>query len=128
MVRPYGYVAASRFKAKTGIYLFGKVRRTDWLPVRDSTEAMLQDQLQRSEESDSDYNSEDEEAMVRSNQCGDYGSESNDSEPDMDLLNDEDLANYVDSCKQGIAFWDELQRKHSMPGYQRTGLADSSIA
>ena len=41
-----------------------KIRRTDWLPVRDTKEAMDQDQLHRSDESASDYDSEEEEAMV----------------------------------------------------------------
>ena len=63
--RGYGYVAVSRFKSKAGIYLFGKVRRTDWLPVRETAKAMEQDQVDRSEESMSDYDSEDEEAMVQ---------------------------------------------------------------
>ena len=31
--RGYGYVAASRFKRRTGVYLFGHLRRTDFLPV-----------------------------------------------------------------------------------------------
>ena len=31
--RGYGYVAASRFRAKSGIYLYGAIRATDWLPV-----------------------------------------------------------------------------------------------
>ena len=57
-------MAASRFKSKSGIYLLGKIRRTDWLPVRESTQAMDLDQLHRSEESDSDYDSEEEEAMA----------------------------------------------------------------
>ena len=47
--RGYGYVAASRFKSKAGIYLFGKVRRTDWLPVRETKQVMEQDQVDRSE-------------------------------------------------------------------------------
>jgi hypothetical protein len=32
-VRGYGYVAVSRFKRRAGVYLFGKLRRTDFLPV-----------------------------------------------------------------------------------------------
>ena len=63
--RGYGYVGASRFKSKDGIYLFGKVRRTDWLPVRETAKAMEQDQVDRSEESMDEYDSEEEEAMVR---------------------------------------------------------------
>ena len=31
--RGYGYVGVSRFKRRTGVYLFGKLRRTDFLPV-----------------------------------------------------------------------------------------------
>ena len=31
--RGYGYVGASRFKKSEGLYLYGKIRRTDWLPV-----------------------------------------------------------------------------------------------
>ena len=32
-VRGYGYVAVSRFQSKGGVYIFGKLRRTDFLPV-----------------------------------------------------------------------------------------------
>ena len=64
--RGYGYVAASRFKSKAGIYLFGKVRRTDWRPVRETAVAMEQDHNDRSEESDDDYDSDPEENAVRS--------------------------------------------------------------
>ena len=31
--RGYGYVAASRFKSRSGCFLYGKLRRTDFLPV-----------------------------------------------------------------------------------------------
>ena len=31
--RGYGYVACSRFKTRSGCYLYGKLRRTDFLPV-----------------------------------------------------------------------------------------------
>ena len=31
--RGYGYVAASRFKQRSGVYLYGHLRRTDFLPV-----------------------------------------------------------------------------------------------
>ena len=31
--RGYGYVAVSRFKRRGGVYLYGKLRRTDFLPV-----------------------------------------------------------------------------------------------
>ena len=31
--RGYGYVGASRFRTLGGLYLYGKIRRTDWVPV-----------------------------------------------------------------------------------------------
>ena len=31
--RGYGYVAVSRFKRRAGVHLYGKLRRTDFLPV-----------------------------------------------------------------------------------------------
>ena len=31
--RGYGYVAISRFRSRAGCYLFGRIRRTDFLPV-----------------------------------------------------------------------------------------------
>ena len=55
----YGYVAASRFKTKNGIYLYGKVRRTDWIPVHRPADAGAF-QLRRSELSDGDYSSDEE--------------------------------------------------------------------
>ena len=62
--RGYGYVGARSFKSKKGMYLFGKVRRTDWLPVRETKQSMQQDQIDRSEESAAEYDSEEEEAMA----------------------------------------------------------------
>ena len=37
--RGYGYVAASRFKSRAGCYLYGKLRRSDFLPVGDELES-----------------------------------------------------------------------------------------
>ena len=31
--RGYGYVAASRFRSMAGLFHYGRIRRTDWLPV-----------------------------------------------------------------------------------------------
>ena len=59
--RGYGYVAASRFKTRGGIYLYGKVRRTDWLPVG-GNEAY--EDTRRGSESDSDADSYAEEAAA----------------------------------------------------------------
>ena len=116
--RGYGYVAASRFKSKAGIYLFGKIRRTDWLPVRESKEAMEHDQVHRSEESDSDYDSDDEEARARPRDDGgedsvtDYGS-------DYDYLWDDDayVAGRQTAYLSHKAYWDEIRALKSVPGY-----------
>ena len=57
----YGYVAASRFKSKAGVYLYGKVRRTDFIPVHSAADASDY-QHRRSDESDTDYDSIEEES------------------------------------------------------------------
>jgi hypothetical protein len=36
--RGYGYVAVSRFKTRAGVYVFGRLRRTDFLPVGEERE------------------------------------------------------------------------------------------
>ena len=36
--RGYGYVGASRFRERAGLYLYGKLRRTDFLPVGEEQE------------------------------------------------------------------------------------------
>ena len=63
--RGYGYVAARRFKSQKGIHLFGKVRRTDWRPVRETEAAMEKDQNFRSKQSEDDYDSADEVGEVK---------------------------------------------------------------
>ena len=40
-VRGYGYVAASRFKSKSGVYLYGKLRTSDFLPVGPELESEI---------------------------------------------------------------------------------------
>ena len=115
-------MAPSRFKSKAGIYLFGKIRRTDWLPVRESKQAMDQDQVHRSEESDSDYDSEDEDARARPRDYGgdvsgtDYGS-------DYDYLWDDDayVAGRQTAYLSHKAYWDEIRARTLEPGYQVTG-------
>ena len=37
--RGYGYVGASRFRSREGCYLYGRIRRTDFLPVGDERES-----------------------------------------------------------------------------------------
>merc|ERR1712184_201101 len=48
-----------------GLHLIGKVRRTDWLPVRHTYEAMQEDQVVRSDTSMDEYDSEEEELSIR---------------------------------------------------------------
>ena len=58
--------------------MFGKIRRADWLPVRQTKQDMEQDQIDRSEGSDSDNCSDEEEAMARAYDCDDYGTDLDD--------------------------------------------------
>ena len=50
--RGYGYVAASRFKSRSGVYIFGKLRRTDFLPVGPELESEVLERGYDSLESD----------------------------------------------------------------------------
>ena len=99
--RGYGYVGASRFKSMSGIYLFGKMRCTDWIPVRPIADHDM-DATVRGEESMSDYDSADDDAE------GDYvdqrrpgwlqregsGTDSDDSGSASSYLSDDDLTDY----------------------------------
>ena len=70
--RGYGYVGASRFRSAEGLWLFGKIRRTDWLPVTFGTvtnEQETRSALSRSSSSDIGGDNESE-------------SDKTDSEPD----------------------------------------------
>ena len=52
--RGYGYVAVSRFKTRAGVHVFGKLRRTDFLPVGDEKEDEVLERGILSETSDED--------------------------------------------------------------------------
>ena len=125
--RGYGYVAASRFKSKKGIFLFGKVRRTDWLPVRETKQAMEQDQVDRGEESMSDYDSAEEEVMAIPRDSGgeDYVTDIEDSGSDYEYLWDDEA--YVAGRQADYAlykaYWDEIRALQPTMG---RGLPDSS--
>ena len=117
--RGYGYVAASRFKSKAGIHLFGKVRRTDWLPVRETRKAMEQDQVDRSEESMSDYDSEEEEAMAIPR---DYDEEYHDSISGESSDSYEfDAEAMAEDYARTDAYFAGLRALHQSPGYKPTG-------
>ena len=118
--RRYVYVAASILKSKYGIYLFGKVRRTDWRPVRDECDHDY-DQNIRSEESDDDSDSEEEEHGVRTYirrttewyrkgrdlYPNDYYTDSENSGSDIRLLDYGDLETYERKCGDAFAERDE---------------------
>ena len=53
-VRGYGYVAVSRFKSRQGVYMFGKLRRSDFLPVGPEQEHEITERGYYSLESDDD--------------------------------------------------------------------------
>ena len=52
--RGYGYVAASCFKSRAGCYLYGKMRRTDFLPVGEEQPDEVLERGFDSESSDED--------------------------------------------------------------------------
>ena len=83
---------------------------------------MEQDQVDRSEESDSDYCSDEEEAMARAYDCDDYGTDLDDCSDCDYLLNDDDyIAGREADYESHKAYWDQLRQLHAMPGYQITG-------
>jgi len=88
--RGYAYVAASRFRTRAGVFLFGKLRKTDWLPVGPVCET---EQVQRSMESMSD-NSEDDWHREMDDE---YGSSEGESDWDDDKEEDN-----VFTCQSGL--------------------------
>ena len=116
--RGYGYVAASRFKSKSGIYLFGKVRRTAWRPVRHGCDH--DDQDYRGEESQTDYSSDEEEAWVASYPREDYrGDEDSGTDSDRDYrddLDDADIELYQKLRGAEYDAADELFKPGRTPG------------
>ena len=61
--RGYGYVGASRAKSKAGLFLYGRLRRSDWLPVGPGAIGEQEERSLESKSSDSesedDYGDED---------------------------------------------------------------------
>ena len=73
--RGYGYVAVSRFKSRAGVYLYGKLRRTDFLPVGEEKEDEV---LERGYSSAN--TSEDEDKEYAKGMAARYADESSDEE------------------------------------------------
>ena len=124
----YGYVGAIRFKKKNGIYLFGQIRRTDWIPVRHGKDDDSL-QLYRSELSDADYDSDEEgrDACADRADGEGYLADSDDSGSDDSYLDYADLESYRKAKDAEYAFDEDcfsvLRTKHEQPGYQPTGTA-----
>ena len=72
--RGYGYVGASRFRNKEGMFYYGTIRRSDWLPRN----ARADQQLERSMDSDSE---DSQDAEMEAN----YESSEEDDSVDGDL-------------------------------------------
>ena len=72
--RGYGYVGVSRFRSREGVYIFGKLRRTDFLPVGPELETEV---LQRGYDS---VDSDDEEGAGL-----EYAFEDEDEESDTEV-------------------------------------------
>ena len=114
--RGYGYVGASRFRSKNCIYLFGKVRRTDWLPVRPKAEHHLDDAI-RGDQSESDCDSEDDDLGLRSAmdrhqawvkrgaRMDDYGTDTDDSSSEDTLDSEDYAAREADDAAQEAYFY-----------------------
>ena len=52
--RGYGYVGVSRFRTRLGVYLYGKLRRTDFLPVGEVQEDEVLERGYESRDSDAE--------------------------------------------------------------------------
>ena len=101
--RGYGYVAASRATSSSGLFLDGRPRRTDWLPVGEGSD---EEQLHRGDDSDyGDAESEDEpdsEASEDEGLCaryarGDYGGGQDLEEAGLDYGDEEDADDLEDA-------------------------------
>ena len=83
--RGYGYVAVSRFKSRAGVHLYGKLRRTDFLPVGEEKEDEV---LERGW--DSTNTSDDEEKGMAKGMAARYADESSDEEGYLAGASDDD--------------------------------------
>ena len=86
--RGYGYVAASRFKSRAGCFIYGKLRRTDFLPVGEDKETDVLERGYLSVSSDDDEGQGLEYAFPESE--SDEGS--SDDEQPARVCNDADFA------------------------------------
>ena len=83
--RGYGYVAVSRFKTRAGVHVYGKLRRTDFLPVGDEQDDEV---LERGWSSAN--TSEDEDKEHAKGIAARYADESSDEEGYLAGASDDD--------------------------------------
>ena len=115
--RGYGYVGASRAQSKGGLYHYGRLRRTDWLPVDGSPDY---EQVARGPESDSDSDAESEDPYESGEDSGDE----NNPFAKLALRYDEgDMGAEDDDADDGI--WRLLEEKEEQdPMRDSRGLFD----
>jgi ATP-dependent exoDNAse (exonuclease V) alpha subunit len=98
--RGYGYVAVSRFKTRAGVHVYGKLRRTDFLPVGDEQDDEV---LERGWSSAN--TSEDEDKEHAKGIAARYAAESSDEEEYLaggsDDEQDDDCAEYMATLDSG---------------------------
>ena len=75
--RGYAYVGVSRFRTKLGVFHFGPIRRSDWLPVGEEKDG---EQTRRGPDSEDES---DQDAEAEANYSG-----SENSEPEEDAVSD----------------------------------------
>jgi hypothetical protein len=114
--RGYGYVAVSRFKTKDGVFHFGPLRRTDWLPVGAGNDA---EQTTREVDSMSD-NSDDEMARERDE-------ETSDEDSDADSM-DKGMFNAQRQQIPNASYAASDSEEENMFGLQQTGDGKNDLA
>ena len=98
--RGYGYVGASRFRSRNGLFLYGRIRQSDWIPVGPKKDEWVLRRGMASMSSESDQESgkwSSRTSDVDSTHCESDGSESEGYQGD-DTDSDQ-------SC--GGDYWDE---------------------
>ena len=109
--RGYGYVGASRAKRRADVFLLGRVRRTDWLPVGVDARGGEQEYPSvlsetDSEEADSsDFADEDETDASSNDYQSDHQSEASSddcqSDPGDEELDDNSASEYGEEALRG---------------------------
>ena len=119
--RGYGYVGASRFRSSRGLYFYGRVRRTDWLPVGamkpdEQTRRSFDSQSSESgcwESDNESLSSERAESSSASSMA--FGEDPDDFPSDEDSMPDRDYDhNYLD--REGNLSGSDADREDNLSG------------